>query len=94
MTFDLDHEDDSGDPIIEEPERIITAKPKAPSKRNLVYKVPDNEKAKCLDGKWTTNYQGGETYCIDGFSYLVNNHRILKKNWNLESLSHLLKMWR
>ena len=32
-----------------------------------------------MDGKWTTNYQGGETYCIDGYSYLINNHRVLQK---------------
>ena len=37
------------------------------------------EKSKCIGGKWSRNHQGGEVFCVDGFSYLLNNHCISKK---------------
>ena len=49
------------------------------NKRKLAFEVPQDEKIKCVDGKWTYNYQGGETYCVDGFSYTINNHITSKK---------------
>ena len=58
---------------------VITAKPTKEKKRKLVYEVPEDEKVKCNDGKWSKNHQGGEVYCVDGFSYLINNHCISKK---------------
>ena len=37
-------------------------------------------KAQCEStGKRTYNYQGGETYCVDGFSYTINNQTVSKK---------------
>ena len=62
-----------------EPKKVVTAKPVKESKRKLAYEVPETEKAKCSEGKWTRNHQGGEVYCIDGFSYLLNNHCVSKK---------------
>ena len=53
------------------------------SKRKLAYEVPENEKVKCIDEKWTHNHQGGEVFCIDGFSYLLNNHCVSKKTGSL-----------
>ena len=59
--------------------KVITAKPPKEKKRNLSFKLSEEEKGKCVQGKWTVNYQGGDTYCVDGFSYLINNHCISKK---------------
>ena len=58
--------------------KTLTAKNVKEKKRKLAFEVPPEEKIKCA-GKWTYNYQGGETYCVDGFSYTINNHLISKK---------------
>ena len=63
----------------ENPPITITAKPVKKKTRKLVFEVPHAEKAKATCGKWTHSYQGGETFCVDGFSYLINNHRISVK---------------
>ena len=65
--------------VVVEPKKTITAKITKEKKRNLTFKVPEEVKSKCLNGKWTYNYQGGETFCVDGFSYLINNHCVSKK---------------
>ena len=59
--------------------KTLTAKNVKEKKRKLAFEVPPEEKMKCVNGKWTYNYQGGETYCVDGFSYTINNHLISKK---------------
>ena len=63
--------------------KTVTAKNINAKKRKLVFEVPPEEKLKCVGGKWTYNYQGGETYCVDGFSYTINNHTISKKTGSL-----------
>ena len=65
--------------VVVEPKKTITAKITQEKKRNLTFKVPEEVKSKCISGKWTYNYQGGETFCVDGFSYLINNHCVSKK---------------
>ena len=60
-------------------QKTITAKGIKEKKRKLAFEVPEEEKMKCNNGKWSYNCQGGEVYCIDGFSYLVNNHNVSKK---------------
>ena len=63
--------------------KTITAKPVKERKRKLAFEVPQEEKARCEKGKWTYNYQGGETFCVDGYSYTINNHTISKKTGGL-----------
>ena len=63
----------------ENPPTTITAKPVKKKTRKLVYEVPHEEKAKAICGKWTHSYQGGDAFCVDGFSYLINKHRISVK---------------
>ena len=47
---------DDGDALVAvAPKKTITAKPVKEKKRNLVFKVPEDEKRKCLKGKWTVN---------------------------------------
>ena len=36
---------------------VITAKPTNEKKRKLVYEVPEDEKVKCNDGKWSKNHK-------------------------------------
>lgn len=59
--------------------KTVTAKATKEKRRKLAYEVPVNEKSKCTTGKWSYNCQGGEIFCIDGYSYLINNHCISKK---------------
>ena len=54
-----------GEPREAPQQKTITAKGIKDKKRKLAFEVPEEEKLKYINGKWSFNCQGGEVFYID-----------------------------